>query len=276
MKQLIFLYLLLLFYRYPYAQTRGLDSLINRLKYEKKDSARVDLLKQISYQYENAKPDSSLLLARQGLSLAKTSGYVRGEIGCLNMIGLSLMTIGDYPKALGYLLESLKKAEAIEDRRLMATALINIGVVYSSQDDRRQGIHYQLQALPISKALNQRQNTAVVLLDLGDNYENLGVQDSALYYTDQCYALARQIPDSNLLGLALNNFGNIYRALHKDSLALRYYRSDLLYLKRTEDNDDLCETYLGMAGSFQQTGERDSCLYYAKLALRIAKPTGFL
>ena len=275
MKKIILFFLVVMLFRYNNAQTNKIDSLKKLLNNEKKDTSRVSLLSQISYEYENSKPDSSLLLAGQGLLLAKKNNYAAGEISCLNMIGLSFMTIGNYPKALEYLLESLKKSEAIDNKRVIATTLINIGVVYSSQGDYRLGTNYQLQALPIIKQLNLQHNTAIVLLDLGDNYENLNIIDSAIFYTDQCYVLSKKIKDSNLVGIALNNFGNIYSAKGKDALALKYYRSDFIFLKQAEDNDDFCETYLGMAKIFERSKEIDSCLFYSKLALQIAKNAGF-
>src|SRR5579871_1114381 len=275
MKKIIFFFLVVIFCKFNIAQTNKIDSLKNLLTNEKKDTARVSLLSQISYEYENSRPDSSLLLADQGLMLSKKNNYAAGEISSLNMIGLAFMTIGNYPKALEYLLASLKKSEAISDKRVIATTLINIGVVYSSQSDYRLGINYQLQALPIVKELSLQHNTAIVLLDLGDNYEKLGVLDSAIFYTDHCYVLSRQIKDSNLIGIALNNFGNIYAKMSKDELALKNYRDDFLFLRESEDNDDLCETYLGMSRIFERTKEMDSCLFYAKRALQMAKDAGF-
>ncbi|HLY71108.1 MAG TPA: ATP-binding protein [Puia sp.] len=275
MKKIIFLFLAVILWRHNNAQTNKIDSLKKLLTGEKTDTARVILLSQMSYEYENSKPDSSLLLAEQGLRLAKKNNFTQGEISCLNMIGLCFMTIGNYPKALEYLLESLKKSEAINDKRVMVTTLINIGVVCSAQGDYRLGTNHQLQALSIVKALSLPHNTAIVLLNLGDNYEKLNMLDSAIYYTGQCYVLSKEIKDSNLIGIVLNNFGNIYSTMGKPEAALTYYRSDLLYLRQAADNDDLCETYLGMAKIFKESKAADSCLYYAKLALQIANLAGF-
>ena len=105
------------------------------------------------------------------------------------MTGLLFITIGNYPKALEYLLESLKKSEAINEESAIATELGNIGIVYASQGDHRQSIDYNLRALPIDKHLGLKRNIAIVALNLGDSYEKLNKPDSAIYYTMQCYAL---------------------------------------------------------------------------------------
>ncbi len=257
------------------AQNTKIDSLKKLLENEKLDTNRVILLNQLSYQYENSRPDTALLLAQRGLALARKNTYISGEVSCLNMIGLIFMTTGNYPKALEYMLQSLKGSEAANDEPSIATALENIGVIYSGQRDQRQGINYQLQALPINKRLHQSRNEAISLLNLGDDYEKLGILDSATYYTRKCYDLSLEIKADDLIGIALNNFGNIYSKMDEDTLALKYYHSDFPYLSKAADDDDFCETYLGMAKLFQKSGERDSCLYYAKLSLQIAKNAGF-
>jgi tetratricopeptide (TPR) repeat protein len=154
------------------AQTSQIDSLRKLLAQENRDTARISLLNQLSYQFENSKPDSSLALSEMALGLAKKKSHVAGEIASLNMIGLAFMTSGNYPKALEYLLESLKKSESIQDQALRGITLVNIGVVYSMEADYRQGINYQLQALPVNRELKREHNAALILLDLGTIMKN--------------------------------------------------------------------------------------------------------
>jgi signal transduction histidine kinase len=275
LKKLGLFFLFVMLYAFTKAQNKTIDSLKILLKTEKKDTSRVQLIVQLSYQFENSNPDTALLLAQQGLLLSKKNRFTAGEIECLNMTGLIFITTGNYPKALEYLLESLKKSEAIQDESSITTELSNIGIVYSAQGDYRQDIRYNLMALPIDKSLNHTRNIAIMQLNLGDSYEKLNILDSAIYFTSQSYALSLQSKYIDLTGVALNNFGNIYSKLGKPDTALKYYRSDFPYLKDANDEDDFCETYLGMSKIFQSAGKKDSCLYYAKLCLSIAKKAGF-
>jgi two-component system, NtrC family, sensor kinase len=257
------------------AQNTKIDSLKRLLENVLQDSTHVNLLVELSYQYENYKPDTALLLAQQGLMLAREIDYTSGQASCLNMIGLVFMTTGNYPQALQYLLQSLKASEALHDEPSVAAVLENIGVTYAQQQDYRLGVNYQLQALTINRSLQQKRNTAITLLDLGDNYENLNILDSAIYYTNQSYQLAVETENTDLIGIALNNYGNIYSKLGKDSLAFISYRSGIPYLVKEQDDDDLCETYTGLAKLFKKSGQDDSCLYYGRLSLAIAKKAGF-
>ena len=274
-RRLLWIALLSLSSRCLPAQGNRIDSLKILLARAQHDSVRVNLLAALSYQYENYKPDTALLLAQEGLMLSNRSNYTYGKATCLSMIGLVFMTTGNYPLALQYMLQSLKASEALEDPPSIATALENIGVIYALQKDYRLGVTYQLRALPLNRRMDQQRNVAITLLDLGDNYEKLNILDSALYYTGQSYQLAKQYGGNDLVGIALNNYGNIYAKSGPDSVALRYYRSGIPYLVAEQDEDDLCETYTSLARLFQKAGNNDSCLYYGRLSRDIAVSAGF-
>ena len=100
--------------------------------------------------------------------------------------------------------------------------------------------------------------------------------DSALFYTKQAYDLSVKLKNADFTGVALNNFGNIYSKMDKDATAMKNYRLSLPYSIKEEDDDALCESYLGMASLFRKAGQADSCLYYAKLSLATAQKASFI
>jgi len=63
------------------------------------------------YAYSN--PDTALQFAQQGLALAKSIGFVRGESACLIVTAATFSHIGNDAKALELNLQALKKAESI-------------------------------------------------------------------------------------------------------------------------------------------------------------------
>src|SRR5690349_14468092 len=68
------------------AQSNTIDSLKQLLKTETKDTSRVLLLNQLSKLYLAGKPDTAMVLAQEGLALAKKVGFVGGEAISLNRI----------------------------------------------------------------------------------------------------------------------------------------------------------------------------------------------
>src|SRR5579862_1284834 len=257
------------------AQSIKASNLQRVLRQKTTDTARAIDLVALSYEYENYKPDSALLLAEESLALAEKLSYTRGVNAATNMIGLIFMTTGNYPKALQYLLGSLHGSQAVSDQHAIAVAMQNIGSVYSSQGDYRQAISYQLQSLEINNRQSASRNAAIALLDLGDDYEKLDRLDSALHYTRKCYQLVLTTGDTDLAGIALNNFGNIYSKMGNRQLAMSSYNQGIGYLRIADDQDDLCESYLGLAKLFRSADKSDSCLFYAKHAFQIASGAGF-
>jgi C4-dicarboxylate-specific signal transduction histidine kinase len=276
MRTFIKVFLLLLIPVFSNAQANRIDSLKQLLKTETKDTSRAMLLASLGRAYVYSKPDTALLLAQQALSISKKEGFTKGEAAGLNMIAGVFLTTGNYPKALEAFLQSLKKSESIEDKEAIARATANIGTVYSFQGDYRQSLNYTFKSLALAKSLGIQGSAVTSLSNLGDTYEKLNMLDSAKYYTLQAYTLGVQLKDKNRIGVPLNNLGNIYSKMGESAAAMRNYRSGIPYLTETKNNFTLCETYLGMAKLFQKAGNADSCIYYAKLSLAIAREGGFL
>jgi signal transduction histidine kinase/tetratricopeptide (TPR) repeat protein len=273
MRTIIKLFLLLLIPVFSNAQTNRIDSLKQLLKTEKRDTSRVLLLAGLSGAYMYSKPDTSLLLAQQALSLAKKTSFAKGEANGLNLIAIVFVNTGNYPKALETYLQALKKYEIIQDKEGIARVTANIGGVYSNQGDYRKAINYTYKSLALSKDLRIQRRIASALANLGDIYEKINMLDSAKYYTEQGYQLSVQIKNKDLVGITLNNMGNIYSKMGNDTAAMRNYKSCIPFFIEANYEVPLCETYLGIARLFQKENQEDSTVYYAKLSLAIAKKT---
>jgi signal transduction histidine kinase len=82
--------------------------------------------------------------------------------------------------------------------------------------------------------------------------------------------------NTDLLGTTLNNLGNIFLKLEQPDSAMHFYKSSMPYYQENNDDQGLCEIYLGMAKIFLRRRQPDSCLYYAKLSFVTAKNSGFI
>src|SRR6476469_2790271 len=128
MRTILTLVLLLLVPFFLRAQSQTMDSLKQQLQTEAKDTSRVLLLNKLSHLYTISRPDTAMVLAQQSLLLAKKTGFAKGEVGSLIVIGNVLQVTCNYPKALQVRFEALKKAEDIGEEKMAAMVLANIGV----------------------------------------------------------------------------------------------------------------------------------------------------
>lgn len=272
----LFLLLVLIQTATTRAQTNTIDSLKQLLLTEIPDSSRSLILSKLGGQYMISNPDTALVLSQQGLALARQINYTNGEAIGLNQTASVFNITGNYPKALEFFLEALKKGEAIRNPLRIGASLVNIGSVYFYQGDHRLAINYTLKAKEIFESSHNEPNLMNTLLNLGDYYEKWNRLDSARLYTQQAYELSLSLQDTDFTGMTLNNLGNIYTKMGQPIIAMEFYRSGLSNLVQAGDDDAICECSLGMARLFQKRGDKDSCLYYAKLSMSTAQNGGFI
>lgn len=257
------------------AQSALTDSLSRLLRTEKHDTARVLLYAQLSRTHMYSQPDTALLLAEQGLSLARSIRFPRGEATCLMGAANTFLNLGNGAKALELGLQALIKAEEIGDRQLQARAMSNIGSVYSTEGDYDKSLEYYFRGRSIAHELGDQPRLQRALNNIGDSYEKLDRLDSARVYMNQAYDLAVKLGDPGAIGMALNNFGNIYSKMGQPEVAMANYRMSIPQYLEAHDDDGMCETSIGMARLFARNGRSDSALFHAKRSFEIARAAGF-
>src|SRR4051794_27868925 len=207
------------------------DSLKKALTFETNDEKRVWILEGLSYAYLSSYPDTSLQYALQGLQLAKSIGFLKGEATCTNAIGNVYFHTGDNAKALEMYLTYLKMKESLKDFRKISVAYFNIASAYTEEKDYDHALYYLFKA----KEDNEKaKDTSAILYDtytLGNIYLRMQKTDSALYYTDHSLRLATYLDDKNMIGAVLNTFGEIFMALGDTAQAAKYYRLSIPHVE---------------------------------------------
>ena len=273
MRMLVTIFLLLSLNSICNAQTKTIDSLKQLLQTERQDTSRIRLLKLLARSYLYSKPDTSLLLCLQGLSLSQHAKFTMGEAFCLEGMADAFDILGNYPESLENYLMSLKIYESINDVNGIRRCLGNLGMVYAEQSEYRRALEYSFKAKEM--ALNNESALSIHLLNIGDDYNQLKIFDSAEIYNQQSYELAMRLNNTDIIGCALTNLGETQSGLDENAVALQYFRRAIPYLQKAEDNDIVCEVYLDIATLFGKTYQPDSSLTYARLAFVIAKTSGF-
>lgn len=270
----IFIFLLLLSTS-VWAQDAYTDSLNTALKLARDDSSRSLLLAEIAKNYYYSRPDTALILAQNGIALAREAGYPKGVAEGLNVLCRIFALTGNYPQSLENGLEALKIFERIDDKIGIISTEINIGNVYNEIGDLRTSLEYFFKAKAIAEAVQDTRGLAIILLNAGDSYEKLNMLDSARFYTEQAKQLTDRYNFIDFRSLALNNLGNIYSKMDKKPIAMDYYRQSIHEFKLLNDFDGICESTIGLARIFLRLGRSDSALFYAHKSLFAAREGGF-
>ena len=233
-----------------------------------KDTNEVKRLIGIAGEYRFSKPDSSVIIAEEALSLSRQLNFARGEGDALLTLGEDHRLGGDFPQALEALFHALQISRSIGDQEMEAGCLNFIGVTYVDLGESRQGLNYLFQA----KALNERHSFTIMicfgLTNIGVAYEQLNILDSALFFHQQAYQVLTSInfmdiTRSPLRSLVLRHLGDVQYRLGNYDKALNYYwevisNNDLLNISNSQFQ--IAEYFLNVKNN------PDSSLYYALLA----------
>jgi tetratricopeptide (TPR) repeat protein len=259
------------------AQKAKVDSLKKLLAVEKTDTGKVKLMWQIASAANFYNPDTALLIAQQALFKAKNTSYLEGESNSLKILANTFMYMGNYPTSLDLNLQRLKLEEKRNKPRYLAGTLMNIGIVYVYEDEYRKALEYYRKSDSVIKKNNLDDVIKnQMLLNIGDVFFRMQVYDSAYLYLSESLALAKKNEDGFMMGATMGTLAHNYRSKKEFPEALMNYRGAINFLKDGVDNDNYCETTLGLAKLFRLLNKADSAVHYAKISMMIARNDGRL
>ncbi|GAC1455193.1 MAG: hypothetical protein NVSMB7_17110 [Chitinophagaceae bacterium] len=259
-----------------FCQKSKADSLEKLLRSEKKDTNRVRLTWQMAEIISTYNPDSALAIAQNALYLSKEIKYVEGQSRSLGVMANSFFKTGNYPRALELYFQKLQLDEKRNIPRNLASVLMNIGVVYTMQEEYYKGLEYYYRADSVIRLNDVEDMKPFILSNLGDVYNRLGISDSTYLYFSRSLELAKKNNDADFIAVSLTGLGHSYLKMKNYGQSLTSYYAAIAGLKAVNDDEILCEASLGLARLYQQLHKNDSSVYYATQSLGIARKGNFL
>jgi tetratricopeptide (TPR) repeat protein len=168
--------------------------------------------------------------------------------------------------------------EKVNNPEKMASALMNIGIVYVYQEEYKTALEYYYKADSIIKQFEIDNYQYNIALNIGDAYDKLNNNDSAYSYFNKSLTIAMQAKNDHRIAKSMVGLAHSYSKKENPLLAMANYKSGIAYFKQANDDDYdlLCEATLGIAGLFKKLDQNDSALAYAKQSLVIANDHGFI
>jgi tetratricopeptide (TPR) repeat protein len=254
-----------------YSQKAKVDSLLKELQATNADTTKVRLLWTIARDMNKYNPDSALLLAQQGLYLARNTSDLEGESRSLGILANTFMKIGNYPRALELNLEKLKLEEKRKVSRNLASVLMNIGIVYALQEEYREALKYYSKADSVIVKDSVNDFRFNINLNIGDTYNRLNVSDSAYLFFNKSLQYAREAGNGENTGIAMTGLGHSFLKLSSTDLSRQNYKDALAYLEAANNDEIYSEAALGLASLYEKLSRWDSAEYFAKLSLYKAR-----
>ncbi|HLT41342.1 MAG TPA: tetratricopeptide repeat protein, partial [Sphingobacteriaceae bacterium] len=257
-----------------FSQIRDEAQLLRQLE-RSKDTARVNILNELTKVYYASQPDKAENYASSALKLSEELGYDKGiSISCRylaflyrtrgdfktdsiylqKLIDLSINNDdknllcetnislfnhhyhrGDYNKAGDYLDLAVGIAEELQQPGLLARCYSNMGNLQGIRGNHSQAVEYDLKSMELYRSLSDSLNVVAQLGRIGYTFSLAGSYDQALKYLYEAYAFQQARNDKYNIGWTLVNIGVTYSHIGKDSIALEYYNKSL---KVAEEGDD--------------------------------------
>ena len=228
MKNLKWLFLVILVFLIFRANSQNVDSLLNLIEKEDDQIKQVDLINNlVEVQLKNnEEPDSNGLI--KAISLADKNYYKKGKAHALKNRGV-------------WEIKRLKYKIAEED-------LLTAKTIYQSIGD--------------TQTANEVENELSIL------YERIGNYDKALESLKLYLDYAVSIDDKKLMAKANNNFGNVYRKIGDYQKATESYINCLELDSLTNDTVGLAIDYINLAELYRDKGELSKAVSWSLEGLK--------
>ncbi len=288
------------------AQTPRTDSLESLLanRTPVTDSTRIQILCDLSREYESRNAVRALIYARQALLLADslhfkfglaksqlrmgvvlwTQGFYEQSVEynfkalriwqdlqdsaniayALGGIGANYRKMGNYPKAKDYYTQALTLSTKAHDKRGMESMLNNLGVLYFGEGMYDSALVYWQRALEIDVELRDSASIALVSANVAWAFNNKGEQETALQFAEQALRTAESIGDKRDAALACNVLAEIYMARSMYAKAEYYQRNALRLAEEYGGREIMRWSYRMLSEIARRTGNSDEALRYYK------------
>ena len=273
------------------SQQRTIDSLKQLLPTAATDSARYRLTSNIASNYSAANYDSALYYTNKALSLAQKNGRRINEARELSRKGFLLNRLQRLTESFQALTAALKIAEdqqnensfwnirkpeiKDEDYRLQALATIHNALAIFLQNAGRtdQAVLHYKESVKLNTLSGSILGAANSTYNLGQLYfKDLNKPDSALLLAKTAESIFLQKKEERVLGSVYATMGGSHLAKHNDSLGLAYLYKATSFNQKYNRLDVLAATYRILANFYVEEKNKDSALYYARMAAHIHIP----
>lgn len=250
-----------------YPKPDSLKLLLNKIN----DTSKVLLLADLGVSYTFLQVDTGISYAQKAISLARQLNYKKGEAAGMASYGWALWGSGNYDKAIEMGLKSLNLYKSLEDHQMMASVYNELTVFYRDAGDYRQALNYGFLFKNLLDSLHFYESS----LQIGSIYLFTNQIDSASFYFQKFYELEKKEGRHALGGYPLDMLGNVEAKKKNYEGALSYYWSGIPNAITNKNYLDVIYFYNGIAHLYQETGNIDSSIYYAKEVLNKWRFTSF-
>ncbi|MFX0091879.1 MAG: tetratricopeptide repeat protein [Candidatus Hodarchaeota archaeon] len=189
----------------------------------------------------------------------------RGSL--LHNKGIVFVKKGELDQALKYHQQSLTLKRKIDNKRGIASSLVNIAIVYQQKGELDQALKYFKENLRIFEDIGNNQDIAGILNNIGIVYVEKGEIKQALEYYKKSFALFEIHGTKNQIAMSLNNLGSLYIRQGSLNEALDCHRRCLAIDEEIGNRQNIANSLYSIGRICLQRGEIHRALEYFERCL---------
>lgn len=252
------------------AETNPVDSLRQIwTNIELADSSRLKAIDELSWLLAFQKPEESIVLCREYLSLAQRSNDTVYIAKALNTIGICYYVQSDYLNALHYFRQSATLRSKMGDKIGLANVWNNMVSIYSSRGKYVQALELLSKARTVYDELRDTMGIAGALNNIGIIYQKQSLLEKAISNYEEAMDMYLKIKHYSGYSQVSSNAIACYANLenYTDAISLSY--RNISYLKTSEDRYNLAIAFNNLGAVYHKMKHADSALSYFTLGYQI-------
>jgi tetratricopeptide (TPR) repeat protein len=172
-----------------------------------------------------------------------------------NGIGNSERKLGRFKDATDSYLASKSMYEEVNNKRGIAGAYNNLGIILLAQDQPEKAREYFMLARQMNVEINNQPWLGINLMNIGTSYFNVKQFDSAEIYFKQSQKIYAEQNDMGNWSTVIMNLGNVYMAEKDYKKAMEQYNTALDYDRKNGKEADMAFLFANIAGLYTETGD---------------------
>ena len=270
MKQ-IFFFIIVFFFGCNAFSSGEIDSLYALLKNKKlNDKDRVQILKELSFQYYYINPDSGIAVARRIFPIAKKNKNAAFRAKANVVLATNYYVLQKYDSAKFYYRKAIEYGERKSDLTILSSGYNNLGLVYMDLSDFKNALKFIQKGLEVRQKLGDKNDICASYDNIGLVYQQVSDYPTALKYQFKALSLAEKLKDERLISDCLNNIAVSYASNEDHNKALEYYFRSVKYLKDTSDHYQFAYSFINISNTFNMLNKSLAAFRYSKIALKHA------
>ena len=239
-----------------------IDSLTTELRRAREDTNKVNILNMLSEKagWRVGNLDTSIVLALQASTLAKTLGFEPGVAQAHSNIGVVHWYRGSLDSAMLEHVAALEIRERLGDKAGMALSYGNIGHVHKNRGDSEEAIRNYRLALEMAEASGKKSTMANWYNHIGGSQQSQGDYPQAMESNLAALLIQEAHGDSTGMAYSYNNIGIIHLNQKAFSEALVNCNKALDILSRLGDEQDMANTYIKLGNIQRGFGQPEAAL----------------